>query len=110
MIKHTIDKIETQIRKMPTLEDSKKEELRSLLETLKEEVVVLAETEADRAESIARFTEISTHEATREVGSDRLKTLSLEGLSASVDGFEASHPRLVQIVNNFCTTLANLGI
>ena len=110
MIENTITKIENQIRSISSLNDSKKEELGALLATLKEEVVSLAETESDRAESIARFTELSTHEATREAGSDRLKALSVEGLSASVDGFEASHPRLVQIVNNFCTTLANLGI
>ncbi|MDA1045254.1 MAG: DUF4404 family protein [Verrucomicrobia bacterium] len=110
MIENTIAKIENQIRNISSLNAAKKEELVSLLATLKQEVVTLAETESDRAESIARFTEISTHEATRQSGSDRLKTLSAEGLAASVDGFEASHPRLVQIVNNFCTTLANLGI
>jgi len=36
--------------------------------------------------------------------------LSLEGLSSSVEGFEKSHPKLVQIVNAISNTLSNLGI
>ena len=36
--------------------------------------------------------------------------LSLEGLTSSVEGFEATHPRLVQIVNSISTILANMGI
>ncbi len=110
MIEDTIAKIENRVRTITSLSDEKKHELSELLGTLKEEVVVLAETEADHAESITRFTELSAHEATRETGSTRLQSLSLEGLSASVDGFEVSHPRLVQIVNSVCTTLANLGV
>ncbi|MFT5240247.1 MAG: hypothetical protein ACI9OU_000787 [Candidatus Promineifilaceae bacterium] len=110
MIEDTLAKLDRRVRQISALSDEKKNELGALLETLKEEVVALAETKAGDAESITRFTELSAHEVTREDGSDRLKTLSLEGLSASVDGFEASHPRLVQIVNNVCTSLANLGI
>jgi len=34
----------------------------------------------------------------------------LEGLGQSVEGFEKSHPRLVQIVNGISNTLSNLGI
>jgi Domain of unknown function (DUF4404) len=35
---------------------------------------------------------------------------SLLGLRSSVDGFEQSHPKLVQIVNSISNTLSNLGI
>lgn len=110
MIEDIISKIEHRVQAISSLSDQKKQELSELLGTLKDEVVTLAETEADQAESITRFTELSAHEATREVESSRLKTLSLEGLSASVDGFEVSHPRLVHIVNSVCTTLSNLGV
>jgi hypothetical protein len=34
----------------------------------------------------------------------------LAGLSASVEGFEKSHPKLVEIVNRICTALSGLGI
>jgi len=36
--------------------------------------------------------------------------LSLNGLTSSVEEFEKSHPKLVQIVNAISNTLANLGI
>ena len=39
-----------------------------------------------------------------------LLKLALEGLASSVEGFEESHPHLVQIVNSICNTLSNLGI
>jgi len=39
-----------------------------------------------------------------------LVRLSITGLSRSVEGFEKTHPKLVQAVNSICTTLSNLGI
>jgi hypothetical protein len=39
-----------------------------------------------------------------------LLKLSLEGLNSSVQEFEESHPRLVQIVGAVTNTLSNLGI
>ena len=35
---------------------------------------------------------------------------TIRGLSQSVEGFEESHPKLVQAVNSICTTLSDLGI
>ena len=110
MIDETVTKIEARIDQLQSIGGEKKTELTDVLSTLKSEIVELAQTEQDQAESITRFTELSAHEATREAGSPRLKSLSIEGLSASVEGFEASHPRLVEIVNSICTTLANLGV
>jgi hypothetical protein len=34
----------------------------------------------------------------------------VRGLRSSADGFEQSHPRLVQIVNSISNMLSNLGI
>ncbi|NIY16496.1 MAG: DUF4404 family protein [Nitrospinaceae bacterium] len=110
MINETVQKIEARIARIESLDGKKKSELADLLATLKTEIMDLAETRQDDAETITRFTELSACEAARTPGSPRLKKLSLEGLSASVEGFEASHPRLVQVVNHFCTTLANLGV
>jgi hypothetical protein len=36
--------------------------------------------------------------------------LSLQGLGSSVEEFERSHPKLVQIVNAISQSLSNLGI
>ena len=110
MIKETIGSIEAKIKSAEAINDDKKRELLQLLGTLKSEVASLSSTHDEQAQSIAGFTEISTHEATRLKQNPELLELSLKGLSSSVEGFENSHPRLVQIVNSISQTLSNLGI
>ena len=92
------------------MNDERKRELLQLMATLKSEVAELSKTHGEQAQSIAGFTEISAHEATRTEQNPELLKLSLEGLGSSVQGFEESHPRLVQIVNAISSTLSNLGI
>ena len=110
MIEDTIANIEARIRKASSVPEENKAELLNLFSTLKSEVAQLARTHEEQAQSITGFTEISTHEATRDVKNPELLKHSLDGLSSSVSGFEESHPKLVQIVNRICTTLSNLGI
>ena len=110
MIQDTITKIEARIRLADSLKDENKKELLDLLATLKGEMTEVAKTHTEQAQSIAGFTAISAHEVTRAAPDPRLVKLSIEGLSTSVQGFEHSHPRLVQIVNAISTTLSNLGI
>lgn len=110
MIKETISSIEAKIQGAETINADKKRELLQLLGTLKAEVNMLSSTHDEQARSIAGFTELSAHEATRSEQNPELLELSLKGLSSSVNGFEKSHPRLVQIVNSISQTLSNLGI
>jgi len=110
MIEDTVSKIEAKIHGAESISDDKKRELLQLLGTLKSEVERLSETHGEQAQSIAGFTEMSAHEATRSEQNPELLELSLKGLSSSVEGFEKSHPRLVQIVNTISNTLSNLGI
>ena len=110
MIQETISKIEEQLRLSEALQPQSKAELLDLLATLKAEMAEISRTHGDQAQSIAGFTAVSAHEATREEPNPELLKLSLEGLSSSVHGFEDSHPRLVQIVNAISTSLSNLGI
>ena len=110
MIEKTVEKIESRIQGADAIGGEKKSELLHLLSTLKSEVAELSKTNADQARSITGFTELSAHEATREQQNPELLKLSLSGLSSSVEGFEKSHPRLVQIVNTISNTLSNLGI
>src|SRR5678816_1838651 len=110
MIDETIAKIEERLKNAGSLTTEQRADLLRLLSTLKAEVGSLSEDQAERAQSIAGFTAVSTHEATREQRSPELVDLSLKGLSQSVEGFENSHPKLVQVVNSICTTLSNLGI
>src|SRR5215471_1669690 len=99
MIEDTIGKIESRIGAAEAINEDRKQELLQLLSTLKAEVASISKTHAEQAQSIAGFTEVSTHEATRSEQNPELLNLSLKGLSSSVQGFEESHPRLVQIVN-----------
>ena len=110
MIEDTIKNIEARIQSSDTIKDDRRRELLQLLETLRAEVDALSRTHSEQAESIAGFAELSTHEATREQQNPQLLNLSLKGLNSSVEEFEGSHPRLVQIVNTISHTLSNLGI
>jgi hypothetical protein len=110
MIDETVTKIEAKIQGADAINDDRKRELLELLGKLKSEVAELSKTHRDQARSIAGFTEISAHEATRAEQNPELLNLSLKGLASSVEGFEKSHPRLVQVVNSISNTLSSLGI
>lgn len=110
MIDDTLSKIEAKIQNSESIKDERKRDLLQLLGTLKSEIAELSKTHGEEAQSIAGFTQVSTHEATRSEQNPELLNLSLKGLSSSVEGFEKSHPRLVQIVNAISSTLSNLGI
>jgi len=110
MAQNTIEKIEEKIRQNSALAEESKTELLSLLATLKPAMTELSQTQAEHAESIAGFMERSTHEAMRRQKNPTLHRLAIEGLSASVKGFEASHPQLVETVNYIAHVLANMGI
>jgi Mg2+ and Co2+ transporter CorA len=110
MIEKTISEIATKISGADAVNAAQKAELLQLLGTLKTEVATLAKTHSEQADSIAGFAKMSAHEATRAEQNPQLRELSDKGLRSSVDGFEQSHPKLVQIVNSISNTLASLGI
>ena len=110
MIKRTLLEIKDRIQRAGSIKEENRSELLGLLSTLKSEIEELSKTQADHAKSITGFTDISTHEATREDRNPELLKLSIDGLSSSVKGFETSHPKLAGIVNSICLTLSNLGI
>jgi prefoldin subunit 5 len=110
MIEKTIGEIEAKIGGTESVNAERKAELLKLLGTLKAEVAALSQTHGEQADSIANFAQTSAHEATREKQNPELLEHSLQGFRSSVDGFEQSHPKLVQIVNSISNTLSNLGI
>jgi len=110
MIEKTIGEIEAKIQNAGGVGAEHKRELLQLLAKLKAEVGSLAKTHGEQAQSIAEFAKISTHEATRVEQSPQLRDLSLRGLQSSVEGFEKSHPQLVEIVHRLSSTLSNFGI
>ena len=110
MIQDRIDKIEATVTQAANLPGETRQELLKLLAELKAEVAPLTATHDEDASSIARFTDASVHEATRTARKPEQKEAALKGLTSSVRGFEASHPRLVEIVDRIATTLSNMGI
>ena len=110
MIQDRIDKIENTVHSAANLPPETKQQLLALLSELKAEVAPLTETHGEDAASIARFADASVHEATRSERKPDQTAAALSGLSASVQGFEASHPQLVQIVDRIAVTLSNMGI
>lgn len=110
MIDETIGKIEARIQSADSVSEERRRELLQLLGTLKSQVAELSRTHSEHAQSIAGFTELSAHEAMRKEQNPQLLDLSLKGLNSSIEGFEKSHPKLAQIVNEISKTLSNLGI
>ncbi len=110
MIEDTIGKIEARIQGADSVKEDRRQELLQLLGTLKTEVAQLSKTHGEEAKSIVGLTEASAHEATQPTQDPDSLKQSLDDLSSSVEGFEKSHPQLVQIVNAVSRTLSNLGI
>lgn len=110
MIQDTIHKLEARLEKSAAMPAETREELLTLLATLKSEVDQLSQTDAEHAESIAGFTALYAHEATRGQRNPALLEHSQRGLASAVSELEQTHPRLVRLVNSICTSLANLGI
>lgn len=102
--------IRARLQAADAIDENRKQELLGLLDDLSTEVGTLEETRREHAESISRFAELSAREATRSERDPHLVDLGLKGLTRSVSGFEASHPRLVEAVNSFCMMLAGIGI
>jgi hypothetical protein len=80
MIDDTIQKIEAQLQSAEAIPDARRRELLELLAKLKTEVATLSQTHGEAAQSIAGFTQVSTHEATRETPNPELLGLSLRRL------------------------------
>jgi Mg2+ and Co2+ transporter CorA len=110
MIEKTIGEIEAKIRGTESVGSEHKRELLELLGKLKSEVGTLSQTHSEQADSIANFAKLSAHEATRTEPNAQLRELSNQGLLSSVEGFEQSHPKLVQVVSSISKTLSDLGI
>ncbi|MCG2725990.1 MAG: DUF4404 family protein [Elusimicrobia bacterium] len=110
MLKDTIKRLEDISHTIETKNPKNKAELIRLLEQLKAEIETISHDKIDEAKSIAHFAEAAFHEAGRDKKVSELQDLSIDGLSHSVKSFEASHPKLVEVVNEICVLLARIGI
>jgi hypothetical protein len=91
------------------VDDKRKAELLRQMATLQAELDELARTDADGVKTISGFAQLSAHEATRPKPRPELLRLAVTGLQKSVQEFEQTHPRLVEIVGALSATLTNVG-
>ncbi|MBA2743949.1 MAG: DUF4404 family protein [Chthoniobacterales bacterium] len=110
MVDDRIERIESAVRTAEDIPEERKAEVLDLLAQLRSRISGLSETHQADADSIARLVEASTHEATRGSKEPGVLQTALAGLKHSAQGFEASHPEMVESVNQFATVLANMGL
>lgn len=110
MIPDRIAQIEATLNSAQNLPVETRNELLKLLADLRAEVAPLAETHGQQAHNIAQYTDAAVQEAMRAERQPEVHAEALQGLASSVRDFEASHPRLVQIVDRIALTLSNMGI
>ena len=110
MINDRIHAIQSTIERAGNIPDERKAELLQMMAGLQSEIGALSQTHHDEASSITRFADASAHEAVRTEKNPQLAETALQGLRASVEGFEATHPELVGVVGRFATALSNMGL
>jgi hypothetical protein len=107
MIADRLAKLESTLRDNNSIPEATRQELLGLLTGLKTEVAPLLET---YARDIAGSAEAAVEASIRRDEQPEQAALAVEGLAASVRQFEATHPRLVEIVDQLALTLSNMGI
>jgi Domain of unknown function (DUF4404) len=78
------------------------------------EARIRSETMSDscKSEVLQSLAKLRAEMATAEAEHEKLKSLRspVDELRSSVEGFEQSHPKLIQAVNNISSTLSNWGV
>ena len=110
MINQTIQALEFRIQNAQTLTTAQREELQTLVSNLRQEVQDLAKTHQEAADSILRFADVTTNEGLRGHKDPKLLAIAVDGIRASVERFEKTHPVLTRTVNDIATYFSNLGI
>jgi ribonuclease HII len=93
MLENTLHKIEDLLRSSPQLSESKRQELLSLINELKQELAGLNQLEREKALEV--------------VSASHAKA---EGFEKAVEEFELSHPRLYEIIKDLVISLRGLGV
>ncbi|MCP3966275.1 MAG: DUF4404 family protein [Lentisphaerae bacterium] len=102
-----VKKIEKEIKEASRIDDASKGKLLEVIGDLKEELKSLDASNKMSADMLADKAHESTIQAVKE-GDDFDR--EIEGLKSSVEEFEITHPKLVQLVNRFCMMLSDIGI
>jgi predicted kinase len=110
MFSEHLAKIETTLWNSTNIPEATRKELLDLVAALKAEATPLLETHGETAHEIAGSAEAAVQASVRRKEHPEKAVQAVEGLAASVREFEATHPRLVEIVDRLALTLSNMGI
>lgn len=110
MLEERMREIEARIRDARNLPESEREKLLTLVATLRRELATLPASQAEDAHSVTNFLEASTHEASRTTKHPRLLEAARDGLLASAEKFETTHPRLFDAAGQVALVLGNMGL
>jgi hypothetical protein len=110
MISERLATIEAMLRDSANIPEATRRELLDLVAGLKAEVVPLVDTHGETAHEIAGSVEAAVQASVRREEHPEKAAQAVEGLAASVREFEATHPKLVEIVDRLALTLSNMGI
>src|SRR4051812_33208449 len=109
MVKGAIYKDAARNKRADAAEEEHRRELLHLCDALQTETTQLSKTHREAADRVARCAEVFAQEANRSEQNHRRLKLALENLKNAVEQFEASHPRIAQIVGLISASLANMG-
>ena len=110
MYKETLQKLQVSLKNNTNINADKKKEMLSLIDNLEIEIKEVSKDNRDKASSIAKYTDISTHEATKSNIDIKLLEHSIDGLKSTIEDIEVSYPKLTEIVNSIAILLSNMGI
>jgi hypothetical protein len=110
MLSQRLAQLESTLRDSTSIPEGTRQELLTLVAGLKAEVAPLASTHGETAHEIAGNAEAAVRATVGREAEPEQAAHAVEGLAASVREFEATHPRLVEIVDRLALTLSNMGI
>jgi mevalonate kinase len=105
-----IEAIEKKIEATSQIDAKIKEDLLDLMHSLKTELNSLKDIHPETAHNIADQTGISAEKVLDSPAKEGDLQENIDSLQGTVEEFEASHPKLVQLVNRFCMMLSDIGI
>lgn len=105
-----IEALEKKIESASKIDAKIKEDLLDLMRSLKTELSDLKNINPDSAHDIADKTQVSAEKVLSSDNNKNELQENIDGLQGTVEEFEVSHPKLVQIVNRLCMMLSDIGI
>jgi uncharacterized coiled-coil DUF342 family protein len=110
MLQETLKRIDQIIAQSDKLSSASRQELADLLSQLDKELQAVEKQQAHKAHSIASFAKVAAHESLRDDPDPELVSLSSKGLRRTVEEFEASHPKLYEVIQAICIRLTGMGV